>query len=132
MTGLNEWLPEATRLYNITNFTDHELTGSANIVGKGQDFDVVLLVQDIYNVGMQLSLILDGWKKLGAEESYGDDGMFISYRKGNLNIITCDNPEYFEQWRIAKTVCKHLHEKFGLSTKEVRVAMHQIIVDGCV
>ena len=99
-------------------------TGSCEINGEGNDVDVVVLLHQPLPAFNQP----DDWTLCGAE-SYESQGMFAAYRKGDYNFIVVDNPTYYADWEAALHVCKFL-ARHGLNSKNWRVAMHRILVDG--
>lgn len=128
-TGLKELGQELPKLNEVLSPSNTLLTGSAVINGEGNDLDVVMLVDYLPGSVKHLELSYDGWELCG-DESYESKGMFVAYRKGNLNIILCADSEYYSRWEVARRLCSALRANFGLATRDVRVLVHQIIVDG--
>lgn len=99
-------------------------TGSCEINGEGNDVDVVVqLHQPLHTFNPP-----EHWELCGTE-SYESQGMFAAYRVGEYNFIVVDDPSYYADWETALHVCKFL-ARYGMNSKNWRVAMHRIIVDG--
>ena len=106
--------------------TIHHIGGSVGITGKGNDIDVIVLVQnDLLDV---VEVLEDVWSLCG-EESYESQGMFAAFRVGDVNVIVVNDKLYYDNWLAARDACTWLHS-IGTTGRDVRVAMHQIIVDG--
>lgn len=99
-------------------------TGSCEINGEGNDVDVVVLLQEPLHTFEPPEY----WTLCG-EESYESQGLFAAYRNGDYNFIIVDDPEYYADLGAALHVCKFI-ALHGLNSKNWRVAMHRIIVDG--
>lgn len=99
-------------------------TGSCEINGEGNDVDVVVLLQEPLHTFHPPKY----WTLCGGE-SYDSHGMLAAYRNGDYNFILVDDPEYYGDWESALHVCKFL-ARHGLNSRNWRVAMHRIIVDG--
>lgn len=98
------------------------LVGSVAIEGKGNDVDHLWLVVnkgDVIQYLTGLGFIHEG------NITY-NNGDFESFRRMPLNIIITDLPKIFETWKVAVEVCKYV----GVRTREERVAIHQIVMDG--
>lgn len=106
--------------------TTHHIGGSVGITGKGNDIDVIVLVQD--DLSDVVEVLQDVWSLCG-EESYESQGMFAAFRVGDVNVIVVNDEVYYDNWLAALEVCTWLHSN-GTTGRDVRVAMHQIIVDG--
>lgn len=127
-TGGVEWANEEGWLSSVLGPLQYHFGGSTAINGVGNDLDVI-----IYQ-GADLGTVVDllegsTWELLG-EESYNSEGDFVAFRKGNLNIIVCNNTAYYRDWLVAMDVCCYLAVHHGLTTRDVRVAIHKMIVDG--
>lgn len=99
-------------------------TGSCEINGEGNDVDVVVLLQE----PLCTFHPPEYWTLCG-EESYNSQGMFAAYRNGDYNFIVVDDPKYYSAWEVALRVCEFL-ARYGLNSKNWRVAMHRLIIDG--
>lgn len=110
---------------NTQVILEYHITGSVAFNGQGNDLDVVCLVYALPSPCSTNS----GWVLCG-EESYESRGMFVALRKGDVNLILCEDVEYYRAWATAKEVCTYLSKVYGTNTRDVRVAIHKIIVDG--
>lgn len=109
---------------NTQVILEYFITGSVAFNGQGNDLDVVCLVRALPPPCSTNS----GWVLCG-EESYESQGMFIALRKGDVNLILCEDAEYYRAWATAKEVCLYLSKVHSMTTRDVRVAIHKMIVD---
>lgn len=107
-----------------TKYAEAALVGSAYTMGAGQDIDLLLLV-DNKDVS-RFTLTCKGAEVGGSSDPLAMQDCWESMRLGKLNILLCDDEEFFEKWKTAAEVCKYL--KLGI--KQQRVDVHRIIMDG--
>ncbi len=104
-----------------------ELVGSIAIHGQGNDIDVMVYV----SVDAVIRLVewltqCDGWiEQTGNEEEYGP-GDFRSFRDGDINLLMVWQDKTALSWLASVEMCKWLR----VETRDQRVAVHQIIMDG--
>ena len=69
-----------------------------------------------------------GFGQDGSPEFYtgNDEGGFRSWRKGDLNVVTTQDPEFFERFLLAT----HLAKRFNLLVKADRIALFQAVLYG--
>lgn len=77
------------------------LTGSAVLLGKGQDLDVVVRVQDC-------TVCPAGWVSCSKHDREAVVGLFRSYRKGYVNIIAVESEAEFAAWSAAHAAASAL------------------------
>jgi len=85
------------------------------------DLDIVVLVND-YKVRVDIEAL--GYTL--TSKDYGDAGEFYCYRKGDINLIVTDQPQWFEKWRSTTELAKSLN----LKTKAYRAFFFSVLVDG--
>jgi len=105
---------------------DHLLTGSVVFNGEGNDIDIVILSE---HTSIPHLMLPSEYELCGAE-SYDDIGMFVAVRKGDYNLIICNEREYYYGWVEARNLCVALGELYGNVPKAMRVAVHKVVVDG--
>ena len=110
-------------IFNVRGVLNVALFGS-RVVGcakEGSDYDYLVLVKE--------RPVLDSeWFRLGFEPDtmdplYGED--FSSWRKGNINLVFTDNPDYFKVTLEASEFCK----KYEVYDKEDRCKIHETFRD---
>lgn len=104
-----------------------ELVGSCAIQEYGNDIDVMIFVP--VNWADKAAQIVE---TMGYEEEQGDkdeygDGDFRSFRKGPVNILLVWEARVCVGWMASVEMCRYV----GATTREQRVAIHRIIMDGC-
>lgn len=104
---------------------EHHIGGSIVICGEGNDCDVVVLIKEPLDFGKIVSPNFSHSSK----ESYDSAGTLDCYRSGYFNFIITDDKLFFDQWKYATRVCQKLHS-IGVSSREVRVAVHSVLCDG--
>ena len=69
-----------------------------------------------------------GFGQDGSPEFYtgNDEGGFRSWRQGDLNVVTTQDPEFFERFLLAT----HLAKRFNLLVKADRIALFQAVLYG--
>lgn len=100
--------------------------GSAYILSpeEASDLDVLLLVEDA--TSSALLLCQQGFVAGGSNAPGPDQDSWWSLTKDRLNIIVCDDRDYFNLWKMATAVCKYLKVR----DKNQRIDIHGIIMDG--
>ena len=110
-------------IFNVRGVLNVALFGS-RVVGcakEGSDYDYLVLVKE--------RPVLDSeWFRLGFEPDtmdplYGED--FSSWRKGNINLVFTDNPDYFKVTLEASEFCK----KYEVYDKADRCKIHESFRD---
>lgn len=104
------------------------LVGSCEIQGEGNDVDVMVsafaahhadpIADYLKSTGFIEQEVLDS-------EEYGP-GDFRSLRKNDVNVLLVWESDVRDKWIAAVEVCKYVETK----TREQRVAIHKIIMDG--
>lgn len=100
-------------------------TGSRFICGvEDTDDDRVVLVNGYYN--WEKLLIDDGWE-LCTDEEYPqeEEPEFKAFRKGKMNYIVTEDPQFFQCYVTATFVAK----AFDLTNKEDRIKLFQEVLD---
>lgn len=74
------------------------------------------------------ALLSAGFKQDGSPEFYtgNDNGGFRSFRRGNLNIITTQSPQFFDRFMTATDLAR----RFNLMAKSDRIALFQAVLYG--
>lgn len=126
MVETSKWA--ATKPCCIEKF---ELVGSALYKDNPNDLDFAVLTPqgpgavlkgtDCHSVCRKL--VNEGWSYC---EDYQTDGDWQSIRKGVVNLIVTDDPEFYAGMVLAANVCAVL----GLERKSDRVRVHRVIRDG--
>lgn len=103
-----------------------ELVGSCAIQGAGKDMDVMVKIHIDFVDRLVKFLTEDGWdEQAGNGEAYGT-GEFRSFRNGDVNLLVVWDFKVYLGWLTSVEICKHINTK----TRDQRVAIHQIIMDG--
>lgn len=111
---VREELPQYLRIQDIA------MVGTAYIIetGHAQDIDVLLLVPEI-----------DPFKDWYVDQGYevggsgqGDE-IWVSLKKGVLNILLCEDPTYFERWKAARRSVQ-VPERLGQGQADQRPQHH--------
>lgn len=98
-----------------------EFIGSRAVLGQGEDTDYLLLVSDQRLFGYSLTHL--GWS---LAYSAGYASPFYSARKGGVNLIFTDDPEFYIEKRAAHRISVYLHQQgFDLSNKQTRIDVHE-------
>lgn len=102
------------------------LVGSTYIYGQGVDIDVLVLVDSEHLIS---SWQHPEWKYGGSTPKSGDG--WGSWKKGEVNLLLTHSEDYFNKWLTAADVCKYLfHKRSIVLSKEERIAVHAMIMDG--
>lgn len=120
-----------------------DIVGSVATTGAGNDIDLLVILTD--ESGLLSSKPVDlaeaaalfeyiGYQQpeSGEASSGGEEtDEFKSLRLGAVNIILTDDYAYRERWLQATSLCKELHSRLGIcSDRDIRVLIHQVVVDG--
>jgi hypothetical protein len=78
----------------------------------------------------EMALYSAGYERGGSEDpltwQLGPEREFTSYRKGEINLIVTDSPEYFRRFLTATVVATRLN----LLKKDDRIALHRAVLYG--
>lgn len=127
---IQEEIASAISLLNTHSTTPvraWHIGGSTAINGSGNDVDVIVLQDNPLIWGDFFYMKLYGWELCG-DDAYKECSGFMALRKGAINLILVENAEYYRGWEKARDVCIWLREKHGISDKEARIAVHQIVL----
>lgn len=104
-----------------------ELVGSCAIQGAGKDIDIMVKIHPSFvDRLVEFLVIKDKWKEqTGDDQEYGT-GEFRSFRNGDINLLLVWDFKVYLGWLTSVEICKHINTK----TRDQRVAIHQIIMDG--
>ncbi len=102
-----------------------ELVGSCAIQGEGHDIDVMVKIHEMFVEEVAEWLLENEWKEQDGNQEYGS-GEFRSFRSADTNILLVWDFKVYLGWLQSVEVCKHIKTK----TRDQRVAIHQIIMDG--
>ena len=110
------------------------LVGTMFTHGEGNDYDYVVKVPDAKGD----SPVFDdaGFTTTGDPSGTEDD--FITFRKGDINIMLTDSASFALDFKRAAEVCKYVQGLLtrdhpldrGSLTKEERIRIHRIIMNG--
>lgn len=110
------------------NILDYQLVGSTEHNGEGNDYDVVVLVDD-------LPKMKDGLRSLGwdnesdwVDNSYPNS--FISMRKGNFNLLLTEGIEFFQRMKNSAKVIRKVQSIFGRLNRADVCDIYSIILYG--
>src|SRR5690606_15682489 len=86
------------------------------------DIDFVVKVHDLSEF---LPVAMDlGWDLHGEQEKYrGDEGMFKSLRRENINLIATESRVFFERYKLATELAK----QFNLLQKKDRIDLFHAV-----
>lgn len=128
-------LPQTTRdraeitrrsIKNLISVDDCQiaLVGSTFIVGKGHDFDFLVITSDI---NTELLRELGFERDLSDELPYDYESTFESWRLGEINLLMTTNPEYFIAEVAAATAARLIYESpsFNMNSRSDRVKFHK-------
>lgn len=105
-----------------------ELVGSCAIQGQSpNDMDIMVFAEIPGAVDVIVNhLMVTGWtEQEGNAEEYGT-GEFRSFRLGDYNLLLVWAASVYASWLASVEICKYIKT----TTREQRVAVHQIIMDG--
>lgn len=108
--------------------------GSSYISGSGNDLDLVLLLDEVE--GLQdfeedhdvRALIDGGYTPTGATSGKDDD--FVTLRKGDVNVMLTYSHQFCGEFARAAEVCKYVTLLGCELSKESRIKIHRIIMNG--
>lgn len=102
----------------------HQIIGSCYIFGEGKDVDILVEVSDIEEWHHVLSD--EGWDMADGYENI--DGWFAA-RKGDLNLLVCEDEEHYCNMLGAAWVCRALYLNGQLTPqdKDTRVLIHRAL-----
>jgi predicted nucleotidyltransferase len=114
---------EINEIFNVKSTLNVALFGSRAVgcAKENSDFDYLVLVKSH-------SCTKSEWVELGFEPDvedplYGED--FSSWRKGNINLVFTENPDYFKVTLEASDFCK----KYEVFDKVDRCKVHEAFRD---
>lgn len=97
------------------------LVGSRLICGEGHDTDLLVLS------GSELTLIEAGYHR-DLEDALYEDTAFVSWRKGDMNVLLTSDPQYFAaEVAIAYAAQAIAQNTFDMSDRDGRVAFHSLV-----
>lgn len=116
----------SNKLYQ--NILDYQLVGSTGHNGEGNDYDVVVLVDDLPK--MKDGLISLGWDNESdwVDNSYPNS--FISMRKGNFNLLLTEGIEFFQRMKNSAKVIRKVQSICGILNREDVCDIYSIILYG--
>jgi hypothetical protein len=99
-------------------------TGSREICSPApMDTDADFVVLDLRGSGNFES---NGFKMTAEPENYGFEAPFITYRRGEVNLIVVDGWPQFKAWKAATAAAKQMNIK----DKQKRIALFQGVLYG--
>lgn len=116
-----KWLSE---LYDKDVILNYAHVGSTYTLGHGRDVDFAVLVDGALSKQVPEWLPDGDWELEGSDAYEGDK--FVSFRRGNVNIIVMVDSEVYAKYKTAMEVCKALK----LKTRWERVVVCRIVRDG--
>lgn len=109
---------------------EFDFTGSAFIEGVKNpgDLDCIVLVNDtteFEDVLTGVGYVMSDPGDYNAPEPGRDpsEGVFFSFRKGEINLIVTDNRRFYDSFRVASEICRMLK----VTEKENRVDVHGLL-----
>lgn len=112
---------------NADRLCKFDLVGSVEIIGQGQDYDVLFCSSSAdARLKIEAAMMENGFIEEGGD--YPPD-KFTSLRFNRVNVIVTDSFDFFCKWKQAVAVCKLVRAEFGLCDRPLRVAIHQAIMD---
>lgn len=93
---------------------------------RNTDADFLIEIQQAEVSGMVARLASEGFKWEGATEHYQDvaGNTFMSWRKGEVNLIVTSNGDFAAKHRVATALCKRLN----LLDKQDRIAVFKAVL----
>lgn len=126
MQVLRDWIEEFDFTKHVLEFAP---TGSRFIcdpppMDTDQDFVAFTTNAETTRKGLEG----EGYVTEGLPNFYtgNDRGKFISYRKGDVNLIVTPEEEFFDLFRSATALAK----RFNLTKKADRIALFQVVLYG--
>jgi hypothetical protein len=116
-----------------------ELVGTMYTHGEGDDFDYVVYIPgDTADfLRAELALMAMGYTATGKDS--GDEDEFNTYRRGDVNIMLTNSPQFLADFLVAAEVVKYVvgmmcertevGERLPV-TKEQRIKLHRLIMNG--
>lgn len=109
------------------------LVGSVAIQGTGADVDYAIQVPDAHHdeiINLLTSLGFET-RNHGYASVQDDDDQFLSFRKGDVNILFCMNEKSLLRFTRGRDFCILLKELgIPMEDKRVRVAIHGMVSNG--
>lgn len=109
-----------------------DLVGSTTICGEGEDADIlVCCTSPEKRIELEQILQTSFFYEIEGSEEYPQDE-FTSLRNTKnpvLNILICDDSKFFESWQRAVNACRAVFLATGSCNRELRVAIHQAVMD---
>lgn len=122
----DDLIPGISREMHTEYFNDWRQVGSSvtcNPIPQGADEDYLV---DVYNLeAVQIALELEGFERDGMEQ-YEGTSLFISMRKGAVNLIITEDTPFYERFLVATYAAWRLN----LLSKEDRIMLFQAVLYG--
>ena len=123
--------PELWGILNTEHCTEVVRTGSREICNPAPadtDEDWLVRTRNIFStIHMMDRLVQHGYKLLGDEEyPMSRAGHFVTYRKGEMNVILTHTKEFYRKFKLATELAK----RFNLLDKGDRVALFNGVLYG--
>lgn len=107
--------------------------GSAYMFGIGTDLDISLHVNPLRLDKDEVRTVLEaaGYKYTGNQDQYGgvSEDTFMTYRKGDVNVIYSDDAEFHYNMMNCSEVVKYLNTQGMKLNKEQRVKLFRIVMN---
>lgn len=127
---LNEEIRQARAIIAaLPDVVDSALIGSASYLPAEmvEDVDFAVLLDGTKRHAGEYTNDMaerDGWRLCGEYDT--DHGLWFAVRKGNHNFMVTHDRGFFDRYRTAMEVCKHLK----LQSKADRIGVCKIVRDG--
>lgn len=109
-----------------SSIEDSAHVGSSFINGKGVDLDLVVKVKDAQHAQ---DLLMDAGYILSSTGS-GSGDKFCCFRKGDVNVMITESQDWYELFVKAALVCRAVTLQGIQLSKEGRIAVHRVLMDG--
>jgi hypothetical protein len=105
---------------------DWALVGSTFIIGKGEDIDILMQVTG----GIEAVNYSDNGLARGGSECLFEHDRWVSLKDANgTNFLLTTSRPYYEAWCTSAEVCRLLHLQGVSIPKDLRVAIHNVVMD---
>jgi len=125
MRFLKELAATSAFLSNHEDVLEFSIVGSACVVDKPKDLDILVLVNAKSFINVARWMFGSEWDLCGDEYDDQDD-KWGALRNGNVNLIVTVDRAWFTRGKLANEVCTALK----LTDKGDRIVAHRVIRDG--
>jgi len=110
--------------------------GSEYIIGRGcgKDTDILVLISPEYVDILRTRIMALGWRLCNPSGPVSQDDpqypdQLLSYRAGKINLLFVWSESMFQTWLRCAEACRYIAHVHGITDKDTRVRIHQIIMD---